>query len=59
MRGYGNVVVVTAKNGENHIYTNVETGLKEGDSVKDGLAIGNAGKQFDYVGYRVDKKGKA
>ena len=59
MRGYGNVVVVTAKNGENHIYTNVETSLKEGDSVKDGLAIGNAGKQFDYVGYRVDKKGKA
>lgn len=64
MRGMGNVVIVTDGKGQNHTYTNTDSKLRVGDKVRRGLAIGNAGNQFErdadgnYVGYRVYEKNK-
>lgn len=59
MQGYGKVVIVTDKNGKQHVYTNVESSAKKGDSIQAGTKIGVVGKQFDYMEYSVRTKGKA
>ena len=59
MQGYGKVVIVTDKNGKQHVYTNVESSVKKGDPIQEGTKIGVVGKQFDYMEYSVRTKGKA
>lgn len=61
MRGYGNVVIITDALGKNHVYTNTNSQLKQGDRVSAGSTIGTAGYTFErekggnYVEYIVEK----
>ena len=65
MRGFGNVVIITDALGKNHVYTNTNSKLKQGDRVSAGSTIGTAGYTFErekggnYIEYIVEKHHRA